>query len=509
MSDKAAEKKPYAGIIPKAERTSYYLGAFGQGMMYSIMSSFISDFYMNVMGLGAMFVFWLTLLSRVWDAANDPIMGVIMDRVNPKHGKMRTYLFYFPLPIALLTILMFVKPNLPPTFMMVYAAVTYVLWDFLYTIGDVPFWSAPNAMTPNHEERGFLASFARTTNGIGSAVPMGLFMAIGPVLARMNTAPDKIEPQKYLVTVLICAGVGFILFFQTPFKMKERVPLPKEEKPDKGILKQVLKCKPLMLISAMSILAGGRYMLSAAAIHVARYAFFNGDLNALYTMSDYDQTKAVQDSITFVSLIFQVSLAAGMFLAMMITPLLYKKYNYKQLVIGSCLIGGAAGLAMYFVGYSSVYALIPFLFICSIPVGVINVVAIAMLGDCLDFMEWETGIRENGLGMACQSFTQKVANAIATAAIVLTYGFVGLNVNDFADSTGANLLGVALNMPEKLSSVRGGMFSLVSLVPAISLLVCVIPMLFYDLTGEKKERVMRELAERRAKEAEQPALVEA
>ena len=192
-------------------------------------------------------------------------------------------------------------------------------------------------------------------------------------------------------------------------------------------------------------------------------------------------------------MVFQASLAVGMLAVMVIVPFLYKKYSYKQLIIGSCLIGGAAGFAMYLIGYDNFYALIPFLILCSIPLGVINVVTFAMVGDCLDYMEWKTGFRENGLGLACQSFVLKLANALATADVILTYVFIKLDVNSLNES-GANLLGVPA---EQLTSVRGGMFSLVTIIPAISLLLCIIPVLFYDLTGAKKETITRELAQRR------------
>ncbi|MCL2024058.1 MAG: MFS transporter, partial [Oscillospiraceae bacterium] len=484
--------------------------ALGQGMMYAIMSGYISDFYMNVMGLSAMFVFWLTLISRFWDAVNDPIMGTIMDKANPKHGKMRTYLFYFPLPIALFTVMLFVKPNLSPSFMMIYAAATYTLWDLFYTVGDIPFWAAPNAMTSDAEERGKLASFARTANGVGSAIPMGLMMVLGPVLAQIAkmlanrdvTINDaKVDEYKFLITALIAAGIGGVLYFQTAFKMRERVPLPpqKNESLDKKAVAQVFKCKPLMLTAAMGILSGGRYMFQAATPHVARYAFFKGDIDAIRFMPATEQTVAVQNSISFVLMVFQVSMAAGMFLTMMVVPFLYKRFNYKQLVIGSCLLGGGAALAMYLIGYNNIYILIPLIFICSIPVGVINVVVYAMLGDCLDYMELTTGVRENGMGMACQSFVQKLSNAIATAAIVLTYGIVKLDVSSFAEERGANILSVPV---ERLGTVRSGMFSLVSLIPAISLLLCTIPMFFYDLTGAKKERVLEELAQKRSEVSE-------
>lgn len=133
---------------PKKEWLAYCVGALGQGMVYAIMSSYISDFYMNVLKLTPLFVLLLMLFARIWDAINDPIMGYIMDRAHPKRGKMRPYLLYTPIPIAILTVLLFYAPNLSGVSLMVYASVTYVLWGMIYTSSDVPFWSLPNAMTP-------------------------------------------------------------------------------------------------------------------------------------------------------------------------------------------------------------------------------------------------------------------------------------------------------------------------------------------------------------------------
>jgi len=497
MSIKAA-KKTYTGVVPRPERMSYFAGALGQGMMYAVMSSYISDFYLNVLGLGAMFVFWLTLLARFWDSANDPLMGVIMDRVQPKGGKMRPYLRWMPLPIAAFTALLFYKPGIPQDslWLMVWAAGAYVLWDMIYTVGDIPFWSIPNAMTPKADERGKIISVGRTVNGVGSAVPMALIMILGPVLARGIADNARVDELKFFITALACCGIGGALFMQTGFRLRERVPLPKEVKAARGqgALARVLRCKPLMLTVLMALLSCGRYIFSAGAAHMARYVYYFGDLEALYAMSPAEQTRALQDSFSQVSMALMAAMGVGMFVTMLVVPILIGKFSYKQLLIASCLLGGAAGVALYFVGYSNFYAVIPCLVLCSIPVGVINVVAYAMVGDSLDYMEWETGQRDNGLGLACQSFVTKLGNALATAGIVLAYPLVNLTVG----GEGGNLLTVAR---EQLPFVRQGLFTVMTLLPAISLLICIIPMLFYDLTGAKKEKVMRELAQRRAKAA--------
>ena len=271
---------PNRKYVPKKEFITYSVSALGQGMIYAIMSSYISDFYLNVLRVTPIFVLLLMFLARIWDAINDPLMGMIMDAHEPKHGKMLTYIIATPIPIALLTLSLFYAPNISMTAKMIYASVTYVLWGMIYTMSDVPFWSLPNAMTPNPSERGSILSIARTTNGIGSAVPMAIFMILGFVLPSLTGLSGlALEKTKYMSIALVASIIGNLLFVMTYFKVKERVKIPKPSKRKKGepsSLKLIFKCKPLMLVVIMGILASGRYMYQAAAIHVARYSFYIG-----------------------------------------------------------------------------------------------------------------------------------------------------------------------------------------------------------------------------------------
>lgn len=479
--------------IPTKEWLIYAAGALGQGMIYAIMSSYISDFYLSVLKLTPLFVLLLMLFARIWDAVNDPIMGYIVDRRNPKNGKMKPYIIYTPVPIAILTVLLFYSPNLSGTQLMIYAAVTYVMWGMIYTASDVPFWSLPNVMTPNPNERGNIISKARTANGIGSAVPMAIFMILGFILPKFNLAGTELEKTKYMTIALICAVLGNALFIMVYFNAKERVNIPippKRKKGEPGSLKLILSCKPLILTALMGILSSARYMYQAGAVHVARYSFYIGkDLTGL---SPAEQEAALQSNISLVSTVFSVATAAGMFGAMLIMPLLFKKFNYRQIVIATSLIGFAASLIMWFIGYEHFWLCVPFLVLSCIPCGAINICAFAMVGDCLDYMEWSTGKRLTGMGSAIQSFVTKLGNAISTSFIVLMYMIVNLDVASISAKVTANPL-------EMSEGIRTGMFSLVSLIPGISLLICIIPLLFYDLVGEKKEKITKELEQQRAK----------
>ena len=478
--------------VKKNEWMAYAVGALGKGMVYGIMSSYISDFYLNVLKVTPIFVLMLMLLARIWDAINDPIMGYIMDHANPKHGKMRTYLLFTPIPVAILTFFLFYAPDLSTTQKMIYAGVTYVAWGMIYTSSDVPFWSLPNAMTPNADERGSIISKARTFNGVGSAIPMAMFMALGFILPKLNLSGTELEKTKYTVMALVCSVIGNILFVRVYFKTKERVNIPipkKREKGQPGSLKLIFTCKPLMLTAAMGILSAARYMFQAGAVHVARYSFYIGKDPSVLTGKELEA--ALQSNISSVSTIMSVASAIGMFGAMIAVTPLIKRFSYKQIIIVSALIGAASSLAMWFVGYDNFWVCVPLLLISTIPCGTINVCAFAMVGDCLDYMELKTGVRLTGMGSAIQSFVTKFGNAIATSAIILMYIIVDLDVSTISAKVTANPL-------EMDASVRTGIFSVISLIPAISLLLCIIPMFFYKINGKYREQMEKELAEQRA-----------
>lgn len=481
--------------IPKKERWAFSIGAMGQGMIYAMMSSYISDYYLNVLQLAPMFVLLLMLLARIWDAINDPLMGIIVDRHTTKRGKMKPYIIYASIPIGVLTILMYLSPDINKTALAIYSAVVYVLWGMIYTMADVPFWSLPNVMTPNAEERSSTISFGRTLNGIGSAVPEVLFLVIGLILPGILGISDGLEYNKikYLVMSVCVVVIGLALYTRSYFYVKERVVIP-DVKPVKGEpsrLSRIFKCKPLMLVILMGVLSSGRYMVQAAAVHVARYAFYIGE--PLEGMSDAARVAAIEASVSTVKTIFQVCAIVGMFGAMLFMPVLMKKFDYKKIVIVTCLAGFVASIFTTLIGWftMNLYICIPFILISCIPLGVLNVITYAMIGDCLDYMELKTGFRDNALGSACQGFVNKLGNALATSGIVVMYIFIGIEPENMLSSE------VIMAATDLAMNQRFAMFSLVSIVPGISLLLCAIPMFFYKISGKEKVAMEEELAKQR------------
>lgn len=482
-------------FVPKKEAQAYAIAALGQGLVYSCMSSYITDYYMNVLYLTPMFVILLMLLARVWDAINDPMMGMIMDRKSTKWGRMKPYPVLTALPIAALTILMFVNPGFDTknqsVWLYIFTAFVYVAWGMIYTVSDVPFWSMPNVMTPNAKERGKIISYGKTVGGIGSAVTVALPIIVGYIVADMDL--EKANILKYAIMAISMAVIGMPLFTLSSFKIKERIQIPDAQKRAPGepsTLKRIFSCKPLMLVVLSGMLSFGRYMLQAAAPHVARYSGFYIGKTAPQTVDE------INSNISTVALVIQVCAAVGMFGAMVFLPKLYKKFEYKHIMIVSCIGGFIASCFTLLIGWTTKNLLlcIPFMLISAIPLGVINNVSFAMVCDCLDFMEWKTGFRNNGLGSACQSFVNKIGNAFATVMIILMYMLVNIDVQNLNVGSGPEVV-AAINSLAPTQNFA--MFSLVTIVPGLSLLLCAVPLFFYDLVGEKKETVFSELAKLR------------
>ena len=468
--------------MEKKELRAFAIAAGGQGAVYSIMSSYISDFYTNILLVPSLFVFVLMLAARIWDAINDPLMGMIADNTQTKYGKMKPYIIFTPIPIAILTILLFYVPDISVKAKMVYASITYVLWGMIYTVSDVPFWSIVNLATPNPKERGKIISIGRTVNGVGAALPQAFMIVVPMIVALfldkggMNDAQYKWLQYKhsYFITAIIISIAGMALFARFFFYAKERVvPIKKAKVPFKEVTKAMKNNKPLILVVIMGVLSFPRYMIQAGAIHVARYSFTNIPIGQTI-------------------LIFGVTVAAGMFGAMVFLPKFFKKFNYKQIIIFSGILGFVVDIIMFFVGFKLLdspyilYYLSPFLIISGVPLGVFNVVSFAMISDTIDYMEWKTNNRLDGIASSCQTFINKLGNAFATSFIVLMYTLIKLNPVEYVEGA------VAIT-----SSIQINMFSLVTIFPAVGLLLSIIPIFFYDLVGDKKDRVTAELNARR------------
>ena len=160
-------KKKLSGI----EKFAYGIGAVGKDMVYMLCASYILYYYQDIMGVSAWAMGIILLVARVFDAFNDPIMGVIVAKTKTRWGKFRPWLLIGTLTNAVILYLMFSAPtSFTAGGLVAYAAVTYILWGVTYTMMDIPYWSMVPAFTESGKERENLSALARSCAGVGSAV---------------------------------------------------------------------------------------------------------------------------------------------------------------------------------------------------------------------------------------------------------------------------------------------------------------------------------------------------
>lgn len=153
------------------EKVSYGLGAVGKDMVYMLSASYILYYYQDILGVNAFAMGIILMAARVFDAFNDPIMGVLVAKTRTKWGKFRPWLMVGTVLNAIVLYFMFAAPPaLDGAGLVAYAAVTYILWGVTYTMMDIPYWSMIPAFTEGGRERESLSTLARSCAGVGSAI---------------------------------------------------------------------------------------------------------------------------------------------------------------------------------------------------------------------------------------------------------------------------------------------------------------------------------------------------
>ena len=480
------------------EKISFPLAAFGRSGIYTIMTMFYMVFLIDVAKIDPVVASSIILGGRIFDALNDPLMGMIVDKTRTKWGKMRPYLLFSPILVCISTILLFWSPFENSTAKIVWAAVTYILWGVCFTIQDVPFWGLTSVITPNEKERTQFISNGRLGSTFGGILPALLI----PMLRQSTLGLEK----GYLISAILFGIVGSLLSSLAFFTTKERIE-PADKTPSfKETIQVVSKNKLLLLVVLAAFLGSTMVIANISADYIANYLIIQGytDFNVLAQTNDVVEAyKAGGFWIPRGTILttLTVAIGAGMVPAMVLFPILRKKFDLKQIYIGSSIFGVIAHVACYLLfmtdpGHINIYLLWVCLFFMGFPLGIYNVITYAFIADSVDYMEWKTGKRSEGVCFAFQTFLSKISAGIAGVAT----GWV-LKVGNYKEPIEGNLdvLGKQI-LAQQTPQTQKWLLIMVTILPAIGFALTIIPMLFNDYTGKKKEKIQAELAEHREKE---------
>ncbi len=260
--------------ISKKEKASYGFAAVGSYMVAGITQSYLMYFFTDILIIPSAFVMMLMIVARAWDALNDPMMGVIVDRTSTKYGKMRPYVLIGSFLMLVTTIVLFMPLTGAPTmFKMIFAAVSYIIFGMAYTLTDVPAMGLMSVATPNSDERASLLSFYVTVGSVGSLLPVGLL-----------TIFQSFIPEKYVYFAMsIFVGIITSAAYLTLFKnSKERFSTHTEKIAVRDMIKAAGRNKPMMAL-LMSMTASPRYVIMPAAMYIATYVINIPGFNSFVT----------------------------------------------------------------------------------------------------------------------------------------------------------------------------------------------------------------------------------
>lgn len=452
------------------------LASFGHCIFISLTSMALPMFFTDVMYIAPASVSLIFLITRVWDAINDPIMGTIVDRTRTKWGKCRPYLFYSSFPLLIFTILMFSPITMPTqSGKFAYALITYVLFITSFTMVDIPLAGLKPLLYTEPDDRNKAMSFSSTFGSLGSLLAVDLFFILVVLFGGGN---DK---KGYFITVVVLALLAFITLQSGFFTTKEVVPVSPKKVPFKKTLMAVLKNKHLLIVIAVQICSIG---ISAYGIMLPYFSKWN-------LANSFSFGKFSVESI----LIPALSTATGVvyMIAVMITPYILKVGSKKKMFIIMSAMGFVFNVISFFCGYENMILFICIRILAHIPPTITATIASYMIMDCLDYAEYETGERTEGSTFAVNNLIMKIGNAVFSSMVMLILGLVGYNaaLNEPALRMGEHMMH---NYPEMLS----GIFALMTGAPAIGCILQIIPMAFYKLSDKKVDDMIAELKVRRA-----------
>ncbi|MDY0394576.1 glycoside-pentoside-hexuronide (GPH):cation symporter [Virgibacillus halophilus] len=256
------------GKISTKEKIGYGIGDIASNFVWGMVSSYLLFFYTDIFGITAAAAGTLFIVTRLWDAINDPLMGIVIDKTKSKHGKTRPYLLYLPIPLAVISVLTFITPSFSEGGKLVYAYITYTLLGMAFTAINLPYASLMPRMTRDSGEKAELNSY----RGMGRTIATIIVAAATlPLASLLGNGDEKIG---FPITMGIYSVVATVLYFVTFKSCHERV-VPKNT--DKLVslgqsVKDMMKNRSWSLVSISATLWFLRSgTMNAALIYYIKY----------------------------------------------------------------------------------------------------------------------------------------------------------------------------------------------------------------------------------------------
>lgn len=487
VSDGTPAAKKY---MKSSEIVTFGIGLFGvallSGWMPDYTMTFFADFAFKGRGFDssqlAMIVSTVFGVAGFVGAVCELVIGILVDRTRTKMGKVKPWIGFGAIPFALVAMLVFMPPKTNSfTAATIWMFVIYSLYIAVSCAVESPANCFGALCSPNPSERSSAISIASFLRSVGQSGGQVVIIVV-PLIMKLLMGQQQYKNAEgqgidLIISTAVCA-LGMIIFVMIFFaNNEERVPYTTEKVSLIESVKLVFTNKNLLMVSLTKLFGFGRGVYGTVSLYIAVYLLGSKGLK----------------------LALMLPMGIGTAVGTLLVNFALKKFSTKKTYILFCVYGASTLAILYFVsrgiGFNS-SLIVPFLilnFFCGIQHGNTNVTPNIMIADCIDEMEYKTGKRQEGLAYAGFGLFSKIASALTKwLAPVLVYTW-----SNYQFSTSANIA-----YATQTDSTLNRFLAIYTIIPAVFVVLQFVPILFYDMVGDKKKMITEALIERREKESE-------
>ena len=399
--------------VPMSEKLAYCFGDPALTLMYTMTSTLLIYFYTNVVGISVGAVGMIMLISRIFDGFSDVLMGTIIDRTHSKYGKARIWILRLAIPYALAAILLFTMPPMGDVGKIVYAFVTYnIMNTVVYTAISQPFHALGSLMSRDRKERDVICNI-RMVLSITASMIITAF-----TLPLINLVAKKIGNQQYawIIVTAVYAIISVFVLLNTFISCTERVSSENHEKAEKK------EKSNIPFWTAFKATVTNRYFLIALGLMVFYTAYqiiIGTDLTyyCQYVLNDVDLVMPL-------SAAEKIATIVGIALLSKLLP----KYGKRNLICAGCILG-IGGQLLFLLNITSVPLGVVTCIMRGIGIAPFYGVQYSLPSDAIEYGQWKTGLRVEGLMFSSMSMGQKAGSGFTSAimgAILSMAAFDGI-----------------------------------------------------------------------------------
>ncbi|MCK9640033.1 MAG: glycoside-pentoside-hexuronide (GPH):cation symporter [Prolixibacteraceae bacterium] len=446
----------YTARLPLKEKIAYGLGDVGNNFLFNMGQIYLLKFYTDTLGLPAATAGLVFLVTKIWDGVADVAVGTWIDNRKKigERGKFRPFMLYAVVPLALMTVVSFTSPGFSLNGRTFWAFITYMAFGAIYSIFNIPYGSMIPSMTQDSIERSELASARWAAANTALLILTVAFLPIVTLFDSMKLG--------YIVAASVFAFSGLLLQLACYANVKERY-VDKETGKAKGAVisdyKSLLKNAPLWVLCIVNL-----FTFSAFNVKLAVQVYY-----CQYILND----------ISLVPYLGFFSIGC-VFVGIAMVPFLVRRIGKKSTYILGGAIWAVAEIMAWFFARDTV-SFIAFACLAFFGTSFINTLNWALISDAVEYGEWKTGNRGEGLVYSVFTFSRKLSQAIAGFIPGLVLAAVGYVPN-------------AVQGLSALSGIKGLMF----IYPGVlAVATCIVMAVFYPLSDSRYTGIVAELNERK------------